>query len=211
MEQLLNELKDAIINFEEEKGDELIKNILQQDFSLESIMATVADALSDVGLKYENHIYYLSELMLSGDTAKTVIKRVKPYIKTEDSIGKVVFGTVKGDIHDIGKTIISYFLIGAGFDVVDLGVEVDEYKFIKAIKKYNPDIIAMSSLLSTTRDYMKIIINSIKKAKLRDKVKIIVGGRPVNEEFARNIGADGFAINPNEVVEICRNWIEENK
>ncbi|MBD3229528.1 MAG: cobalamin-binding protein [Candidatus Lokiarchaeota archaeon] len=207
----LSRLKNAIINFDEDKSKELIKDIIAEKKPVEKILATIADALDDVGEKYENHEYYLSELMLAGDTAKGVINAIKPLIQSQKSIGKIVFGTVKGDIHDIGKTIISYFMIGAGFDVIDLGVEVDEYKFINAIKKYDPDIIAMSSLLSTTRDYMKTIIESLNKANLRNKVKIIVGGRPVTEEFARNIGADGFAVNPNQAVAICRNWMEEFK
>lgn len=207
----LSSLKETIINFDEDKSKELIDQIISQNIPVEKILATVAEALDVVGDKYENHEYYLSELMLAGDTAKGVINSIKPLIKSKKAIGKIVFGTVKGDIHDIGKTIMSYFMIGAGFEVIDLGVEVDEYKFIKAIKKHHPDIIAMSSLLSTTRDYMKIIINSLIKSNLRDNVKILVGGRPVTEEFARKIGADGFAVNPNEAIAICRNWLEENK
>ncbi|MHA1268596.1 MAG: cobalamin B12-binding domain-containing protein [Candidatus Helarchaeota archaeon] len=205
---LLSNLRDAIINFNEDRSLELINQIKERNIDINKILAIISDAMDDVGKKYEDHIYYLSELMLAGDTAKLVINSIKPLIESKEYIGKIIFGTVKGDIHDIGKTIISYFMIGSGFKVIDLGIEVDAKKFIAAIKKYNPDILAMSSLLSTTCDYMAVVIDSIKKYGLRDKIKIIIGGRPVSEDFAKKIGADGFAINPNDAIDICKKWME---
>ena len=210
-ELLLSDLKDSIVNFDEDMSNKLIKSVIENEIPVSSILGIVADALDVVGKKYENHIYYLSELMLAGDTAKSVINSVKPLIKSKDSIGKVVFGTVKGDIHDIGKTIISYFMIGSGFNVIDLGIGVDAQKFIQSVIKYKADILAMSSLLSTTRDYMRTVIKEIKKAGIRDRIKILVGGRPVTEEFAKEIGADGFAISPNDAISIAQAWMEENK
>ncbi|MHA1263800.1 MAG: cobalamin B12-binding domain-containing protein [Candidatus Helarchaeota archaeon] len=210
-EELLSKLEQAIVNFDEDQAIELVKQAIKEEFAPKEILESLANSLNKVGELYETHQYFLSELMLCGDTAKSAIEILKPYIIETDTKmeGTIVFGTVKGDIHDIGKTIVSSFLIGAGFMVHDIGVEVSEKKFIDAVKKHTPDIVAISALLSTTREYMRDVIKALKAAGLRDKVKIIVGGRPVTPEFAKEIGADATASNPIEAVEICKQWMAE--
>ncbi|MHA1298887.1 MAG: cobalamin B12-binding domain-containing protein [Candidatus Helarchaeota archaeon] len=204
----IEKLKDAVINFEEEAED-LTQELLGKGASAKSILEAMSNALEIVGQKYESHEYFLSELMLCGDVAKKCIEKAIPMIQKENvqMAGTIVFGTVKGDIHDIGKTIVSSFLIGAGFLVHDIGTEVDAAKFVKNAKEKKADIVALSALLSTTMQYMPIVIQELKKAGV--KAKIIVGGRPVNEQFAKEIGADGYGKNPTEAIEICRRFMDE--
>ncbi|MHA1132147.1 MAG: cobalamin B12-binding domain-containing protein [Candidatus Helarchaeota archaeon] len=208
---LLDKLIAAIVEFDTEEAENLIKQAKKEEFAPQDLLKAISDGLNKVGELYETHEYFLSELMLSGDTAKNAIELLKPYIEETDTklLGTIVFGTVKEDIHDIGKTIVSSFLVGAGFMVHDLGVEVKSQQFVAAIKKYKPDIVAMSALLSTTREHMREIITAIQQAKLRDSVKILVGGRPVTPEFAKEIGADATATNPVDAIEICKKWIAE--
>jgi 5-methyltetrahydrofolate--homocysteine methyltransferase len=208
---ILNELVTAIVEFDTDKAEDLIKQAMKEEFAPQQILKAISDALNKVGELYETHEYFLSELMLAGDTAKSAIELLKPYIEETDTklLGTIVFGTVKEDIHDIGKTIVSSFMVGAGFMVHDLGVEVKPQQFIEAIKKYKPDILAMSALLSTTREHMRDVIAAINGAGLRDSIKIIVGGRPVTPEFAKGIGADATATNPVEAIDICKKWLAD--
>ena len=204
---ILNELEKAIVEFDSEKAEELVRQARKEEFAPQEILSAISNALNKVGQLYDSHTYFLSELMLCGDTAKSAIEILKPYIEETATkmLGSIVFGTVKGDIHDIGKTIVSSFLIGGGFMVHDLGVEVSTAQFIAAIKKYKPDILALSALLSTTREYMREVVGAVRKADLR--VKILVGGRPVTPEFVREIGADATATNPVEALDICKKWV----
>jgi methanogenic corrinoid protein MtbC1 len=210
-ENVLGDLEKAIVEFETEKVEQLIEQAIKEEFPPQEILSAISSALNKVGELYDSHQYFLSELMLCGDTAKSAIEFLKPYIEQTgtEMVGTIVFGTVKGDIHDIGKTIVSSFLVGGGFMVHDLGVEVSANQFIAAIKKYKPNIVALSSLLSTTREYMREIIEAIKQANLRENLKILVGGRPVTPEFAKEIGADATATNPVEALEICKNWMTQ--
>ncbi len=205
---LLKDLERAIVEFDTDTTESMIKQAIKEEYAPKEILEAISGALNRVGELYDKHEYFLSELMLCGDTAKSAIELLKPYIKETGTkmLGSIVFGTVKQDIHDIGKTIVSSFMIGAGFMVHDLGVEASEGKFVEAVKKYKPNVVAMSALLSTTREFMRDIINALKKAGLRDKVKILVGGRPVTPEFAKEIGADATATNPFEAIEICKKW-----
>jgi len=204
----LGKLKAAVINFEDEAED-ITQELLSKGVPAKEVLETISEALEVVGERYENHEYFLSELMLCGDVAKRCIEKALPMIQKEDvkMAGTIVFGTVKGDIHDIGKTIVSSFLIGGGFLVHDIGIEVDAAKFVKNAKEKKADIVAISTLLSTTMQYMPTIIQELKKAGV--KAKIIVGGRPVSEKFAKEIGADGYGKNPTEAVEICRRFMDE--
>jgi methanogenic corrinoid protein MtbC1 len=210
-ENLLGNLEKAIVEFDTEAAESLIKQAIKEEFAPQEILNTVSNALNKVGELYEKHEYFLSELMLCGDSAKSAIELLKPYIAETGTkmLGTILFGTVKGDIHDIGKTIVSSFMIGGGFMVHDIGVEVSAQDFVKAIKQYKPDILAISALLSTTREYMRDVIKAINQANLRAQLKIIVGGRPVTPNFAKEIGADATATNPIEAVDICKGWMEK--
>ena len=211
--ELLKNLEKAIVEFDTDTAESLIKQAIKEEYAPQTMLKALGDSLNKVGELYEAHEYFLSELMLCGDTAKSAIEILEPYIAETETklLGTIVFGTVKGDIHDIGKTIVSSFMIGAGFMVHDIGIEVSDAQFVSAVKKYKPDILAISALLSTTREYMRNVMSAIKKANLRDTLKIIVGGRPVTPKFTKEIGADATATNPMEAVEICKKWMAEKQ
>ena len=207
---MLEKIKDSIINFGE-GTEEAVKSAIDSNIKVAEIIAAISKGLDKVGELYQNKEYFLSELILSGEAAKKGIELILPYIDKEKTgfTGTIVFGTIKGDIHDIGKTIVSAFLIGAGFIIHDLGVEVTADQFIEAVEKYDADILAMSTLLSNTMDYLRVVIDALEEKGLRSKIKVIVGGRPLSEDYARKIGADGFSINPFDAKEICRKWMQE--
>jgi 5-methyltetrahydrofolate--homocysteine methyltransferase len=207
---MLDKIKDAIVNFDEEGVAKLISEAVNKKVPTGEILGSISAALDEVGKKYDSHEYFLAELMMCGETAKKAIALVRPLVEADRTkrSGKIIFGTVKGDIHDIGKTIVGSFLIGAGFDVHDMGVEVTAETLVSKTKELKPDIIAMSALLSNTAPYMETVIDALKKAGLRGKVKVIVGGRPVSKDFATKIGADGTAVNPSDAVAMCKGWIK---
>jgi len=155
-----------------------------------------------IGEKYESGVYFLTELVLAGHMMKEGVKMLKPLLKRGEGkkVGKVLIGTVQGDLHDIGKNLVSHMFEGSGFDVYDLGVDVSSEKFIEKVKEVEPDIVALSALLTTTMPKMRDVIQGLKKSGLRDKVKVLVGGRPLTQEYAEKIGADGYASDAIEAV-----------
>lgn len=148
---------------------------------------------------------FVPEVMESADTMNEGMKLVKPLITDDDipSKGKMIIGTVNGDLHDIGKNLLIMMVESRGYTVIDLGVDVKEEDFSAAIKKHNPDIVGMSSMLTTTMMKMESTIQQIKKDGLRDQIKIIIGGAPVTQEFANDIGADGYSVDASTAVELC--------
>ncbi len=135
---------------------------------------------------------------------------LEPHLKAGDirAAGKVIIGTVRGDLHDIGKNVVITLLRAANFDVVDLGVDISAEQFVEAVQKHNPDIIAMSALLTTTMIEMENVMNSLKKAGLRGKLKVIIGGAPITPDYAKKIGADAAARDAVEGVRICNEWMK---
>ncbi|MEM1550803.1 MAG: cobalamin-dependent protein [Candidatus Bathyarchaeia archaeon] len=146
---------------------------------------------------------------MAGEVVKEGMKVLEPYLKVGEvkMIGKVVIGTVKGDLHDIGKNIVVTLLRASGLEVIDLGVDVPPERFVEAVKEHKPDVVAMSALLTTTMDEMENVIKALKEAGLRDKVKVIIGGAPITDEFAKKIGADAAAKDAIEGVNICKAWL----
>jgi len=166
------------------------------------IIQSMRQGLSTAGRKYEEGEYFLSELIMSGIMAQELSKMLKPYLQSsrDQVLGKVVIGTVKGDLHDIGKNLVSIMLSSAGFEIIDLGIDVSTEKFIGAVEKENPNIVAMSCLLTIAMDEMKETIDELAEAGQRRKVKVLVGGRPITLDFAREIGADGYGSDAVEAV-----------
>lgn len=148
-----------------------------------------------VGAKMETGEMFIPEVLMSAKAMAAAVEILKPLLGDEplNVSGKVVFGTVKGDLHDIGKNLVKMMLESSGFDVIDAGVDVDPEKFVALIKEHKPNLVGLSALLTTTMGKMKNTIDAIEEAGLRDSVKIIIGGAPVNQEFADEIGADGYA------------------
>jgi len=173
------------------------------------IINAMSEGLKIVGQKYEEGDYFLSELIMAGQLASELSNTLKPYLKDtkREAIGKVVIGTVKGDLHDIGKNIVIMMLSAAGFEVKDLGIDVSPERFVDAVKNEKPDILGMSALLTSTMDEMKKVIDKLKESGLRKNVKIMVGGRPVTQEFANRIGADAYAKDAIEAVKIAKKLV----
>ena len=166
-----------------------------------------------VGKKFRSGEMFLPEVLLCAEVMHKGIDILNPLLAKsgKKSAATVVIGTVEGDIHDIGKKIVALLLEGNGFNVIDLGVDVKGEKFIAAIEKYKPQIVGMSALLTTTMPHMGEIIQTLKAKKLRDKVKVIVGGASVNAEFAKSIGADGYAVEAGSGVELAKKLVSAAK
>ena len=163
-------------------------------------------AMDEVGRKFEANEYFVPELLLAARAMKSSLELIRPLLAAGgvEPAGRIVIGTVKGDLHDIGKNLVAAMLEGGGFEVIDLGVNVDPAKFVRAVKEKGAGIVALSALLTTTMPAMKTTIEAIAKAGLRDTVKIMVGGAPVTESYAKEIGADGYSQNAAGAVTLAR-------
>jgi 5-methyltetrahydrofolate--homocysteine methyltransferase len=166
-------------------------------------------AMSEVGKLFEQGEYFVPEMLISARAMQTGLQLLKPHLLKADvkSAGKVALGTVKGDLHDIGKNLVAMMLEGAGFEIQDLGTDVAPEKFVDAVRNSEVKIIAMSALLTTTMPNMKTTVDALKAAGLRDQVKIMIGGAPVTEAYARQIGADGFAPDASRAVRVAQSLL----
>ncbi|MEM1673833.1 MAG: corrinoid protein [Candidatus Bathyarchaeia archaeon] len=212
LEDILEKIKKAVVNLDAENIQRLCREALEAGITpYEIIMRGFSKGLEIVGEKYEREEYYLAELVVAGEVVKEGMKTLEPYLERGEvkKIGRVVIGTVKGDLHDIGKNIVKTLLRAVGFDVIDLGVDVPPEKFIEAVKKHKPDIVAMSALMTTTMNEMENVIKMLRENGLRDKVKVIIGGAPITKEFAEKIGADAAAEDAIDGVNICKSWVSE--
>lgn len=200
----LNELYEAILNGKHNVALEVTKSALSENISPKVLIDDyLIKAMEEIGQRFEQHKVFVPELLMAGRAMKMSLSLIQPLLKGENTslmLGTVVIGTVKGDLHDIGKNLVGSMFEGCGFKVVDLGVDVDATKFINAVKENNASIVGLSALLTTTMPYMKSIIEALETAGLRDKVKVMVGGAPVSEGFAREIGADGYSDSANSAV-----------
>jgi len=204
MEALMNAIAEALYNGEAEKVAELTRKALEEGLSPEEILNKGLIAGMDrVGRDFRDGILFVPEVLIAAQAMKAGMQILRPLL-TESAIsglGTFVIGTVKGDLHDIGKNLVAMMMEGAGFKVVDLGVDTPPEKFIEAIKNHKPQLLGMSALLTTTMVEMKRVIEALREAGLRDKVKVMVGGAPVTQEYADEIGADGYAPNASLAVE----------
>jgi 5-methyltetrahydrofolate--homocysteine methyltransferase len=154
-------------------------------------------AMDEVGRRFECNEYFVPELLLSARAMKAALELIRPLLAAQGAqpVGRVVIGTVKGDLHDIGKNLVAAMLEGGGFEVIDLGVNVTPEQFVASVKEKNANVVAMSALLTTTMPAMRTTIDAIKQAGLRDQVKVLVGGAPITSRYAEEIGADGYSEN----------------
>jgi 5-methyltetrahydrofolate--homocysteine methyltransferase len=210
MEEVLKKLFDAVL-----EGDfEAVKSNLQGalDAKLDPIVILnvgMIAAMREVGCRFEAGEYYVPEMLIAARAMQTGMAILKPHLQQTDrkSSGKVVIGTVKGDLHDIGKNLVALMLEGAGFEIKDLGVDVPIEEFIRVVREEKPDIVGMSALLTTTMQMMKQTIEAFEAAGLRDQVKFIIGGAPVTESYANLIGADGFSPDASRAVKVALSLI----
>jgi len=207
----MSTLKDLILGMADvDNVKRHVSDALRSGEEPSKVIDVLNDALEEVGRRYESGEYFLSELMMAGILATEATKILDAHMAggKRSKIAKVVMGTVKGDIHDIGKNIVVMMLRAADFEVLDLGVDVPPEKFVETIRNEGAQIVGMSALLTSTVDQMKIVIDAFTKQGVRGKVKVIVGGRPVTEEFAREIGADGYAEDAVEAIKVVRDFVQ---
>ena len=204
------DLKQAVVEGNTKAARALSKKIAENPKSIDqAIDKGIKKALDIVGEKFSKGEYFIPDIMLSVISANTSFKIFKPFFrkKTRESAGTILVGTVEGDIHDIGKNIVTAMLQAADFDVIDLGVDVPPSKFVAAIKKSKPTVVGISALLSTSLVKMEKTINEIKREGLREQVKIVVGGGAVTPEFAKEIGADRYGLEATDAPAIARELI----
>ncbi len=190
--------------------EKLVQEALKKGESAENILKEgLISAMDRVGAGFKNGDIYIPEVLIAARAMHAGMAALKPILSKSSStlMSKVVIGTVKGDLHDIGKNLVAMMLEGAGFEVIDLGIDVSAQKFIEAIHQHKPQLVGMSALLTTTMTEMKNTIQAIEQAGLRNQVKTIVGGAPVTEEFAREIGADGYASDAASAVDLVRSLL----
>ena len=189
-------LTELVIELEVDDIADAVKEALNEGKDAFEILNSLTKGMDEVGRRYEEKEYYLTELVLAGETMKEAFNVLKPALaaagKAEDSV-KIILATVKGDNHDIGKNILGSLLLSSGFELYDLGMDVDENTIIEKVKETGADIIALSTLLTMTVEHIKVVHEALQAAGLRDKVKLIVGGAPLNMELAKRLGADDFA------------------
>jgi len=205
----LTKLHDAIRVGDADAAVEVIQQALREQLDPSALISgTMVPAMAEVGELYESGEYFVPELLLSARAMKAAVALLRPLLVAGgvEPVGRVVIGTIQGDLHDIGKNLVVSMLEGGGFDVVDLGVDVSAEKFVAAVKESRPQIMCLSGLLTVTIPGMKRIIEAVREAGLRDQVKILVGGAPVTPEYAKEIGADGYGANASAAVAVAKRF-----
>jgi 5-methyltetrahydrofolate--homocysteine methyltransferase len=205
-----DKLISAIADMREEEALELTKAMLDAGEDPLLVLDAGREAMSIVGDRFERHEYFLPELIIAGETLEAIGDLVKPKLEADASrsgtLGKVVIGTVAGDIHDIGKDIVTFMLDVNNFEVHDLGVDVSSAKFVEAITKVKPDIVGMSGFLTLGFDQMRVTVEAIKEAGLRDSVKIMIGGSVMDDSAAEYVGADAYGRDAMTAVGLAKAW-----
>ncbi|PIU45127.1 MAG: cobalamin-binding protein [Ignavibacteriales bacterium CG07_land_8_20_14_0_80_59_12] len=206
----LKELYDAIVTGNAKSAKALTENALAEGVDPQVLIDKyMIPAMDEVGRLFEANEYYVPELLISARAMKASLQLIRPLLtaKGSEPQGRVAIGTVKGDLHDIGKNLVSAMLEGGGFEVIDLGVDVPPEKFIAAIQEKKATVVAMSALLTTTMLSMKTTIDALQNAGVRNRVKIMIGGAAVTQRYADEIGADGFSDNANSAVALARRLV----
>jgi len=192
----LKEIREAIITGRPDDAKDLAQKALQGGGEADKILnETLIPAINEVGEKFGRNEIFFPEMLVSAMAMKKALSVLRPVLvdKGIKAIGRVVLGTVQGDLHDIGKNLVGMLLEGAGFEVIDLGIDTPKELFIKATREKNPQLLALSALLTTTMPRMKEVIDILEREGLREQVKVIIGGAPVTQQYADEIGADGYA------------------
>ena len=209
----LNELYDAILVGKLEDAVKVTKIAVEEGMTPHEIINQyMIKAMEEIGSRFEAGKVFVPNLLMSARAMRGAVDVLKPLMQgqVDSYIGKIVIGTVKGDLHDIGKNLVASMFEGCGFEVINLGVDVSSDKFISAALENKADIICMSALLTTTMNYMKEVVAAVEASELKGKVKIMVGGAPVNDAFAKAIGADAYTSNANAAVVMAKKLIAAN-
>jgi len=207
----LKEIFDNTVLGNAPKVKELTQQALGEGVAPGEIISRyLIPAMAEVGDRFERNEFYVPELLIAARAMQGALAILKPLLTESDlkPSGKVVIGTVKGDLHDIGKNLVAMMLQGAGFEVVDLGVDVAPDRFVAAVQENRPQAVALSALLTTTMPSMKTTIEALRAAGLREQVKVVIGGAPVTQRYADEIGADGYAPDANSAVRKVRELVQ---
>ena len=199
----MNPLSQAIVAGNLEQTQQLVRQALAEGMDTQTLINDyLTTGMAEIGQRFQDRKAFVPNLLMSARAMKGALEILKPYMteETETRLGTIVIGTVKGDLHDIGKNLVASMFEGCGFKVVNLGIDVSSEKFIQAIREHHADIVCLSALLTTTMNYMRNVVADLEKEGLRDRVKVMVGGAPVNEAFAAQIGADLYTSIANAAV-----------
>lgn len=213
MSEILERLQEVVILGEVEQAQELAVQALEAGIApLTTIEESLHPGMQIVGDRYERGEYFIPDLVMAAEATKAVMAVLEPVLMARQEqrqvLGTVVIGTVEGDIHEIGKTLVATMLSAAGFQVHDLGVDVATDEFVRQVQETGADVVGLSALLTTTMLNQRRVVQALEEAGLRGQVKVVVGGAPTNSEWAQAIGADGYAENANEAVGLVRRLLE---
>jgi len=204
-----DELYNAILEGQRDIAKAQVAQSLASGEDPGEILDVMVSAMGEVGRLFEEGEYFVPEMLIAARAMKTGMEILQPKLVDADvqPLGTVVAGTVKGDLHDIGKNLVCMMLEGAGFQVVDLGSDVSPEAFVSAVETHQPDFIALSALLTTTMLNMQTTIDALSKASMRDKVKVLIGGAPITQAYAEKIGADGYAPDASRAVKLAKSLL----
>lgn len=206
-DELIEQMHDDLYDGLAEEIAEGTQILLDRDWSAAKVLKTaLVDGMAIVGVDFRDGILFVPEVLMSANAMKAGMGLLKPILAATGAkpVGKVVVGTVKGDIHDIGKNLFGMMMEGAGFEVTDLGINIEADKYIEALEKTDANILGMSALLTTTMPYMKVVIDTMKERGIRDNYIVLVGGAPLNEEFGEAVGADAYCRDAASAVDVAK-------
>lgn len=206
----LEKLYEAILTGKLEAAKTITTEAIAENVNPQFIINNyMSKAMEEIGKRFENGQAFVPELLMAARAMKGALDLLKPLMTGNSStqLGKVIIGTVKGDLHDIGKNLVASMLEGCGFEVINLGVDISSDKFVEAVKTNGAQIICLSALLTTTMNYMQEVIKALEQNGIREQVKVMIGGAPVSESFARQIGADGYSDNANSAVNLAKSLL----
>ena len=210
MSTITEQLAIAVLEGDCDKAPQLVQAGLAQGLAPKEILDNgLVAGMDEVGNRFKCGDIFVPEVLTSADAMKAGLEVLRPHLIAAGArlIGKIVIATVKGDLHDIGKNLVAMMCEGAGFEVIDLGCDVDPAQFVQAVKEHRPDIVGMSALLTTTMRAMAMTVQALQEAGLRDTVKVMIGGAPVDAAFAQRIGADGYGSNAPSAVDLAKSLV----
>jgi 5-methyltetrahydrofolate--homocysteine methyltransferase len=207
-------LVKALSDLKEKEAMDIVRKRLDTGDDPMNILDDARRAMEIVGQRFEEQTYFIPDLVYSGDMMKNISEIIKPLLMKEvksDSLGKILIGTVAGDIHDLGKNIVTFLLEVNGFEVCDMGIDVPPQKFVESIQEFKPQVVGLSCLLTTAFDAMKETVQAIERAGLRDQVKVMIGGGVVDNDLVPFVGADAFEPYASGAVTLSKNWLGISK
>lgn len=213
-DELVEQMHDDLYNGLKEEIVEGTEILLERGWAPDKVLAdALVEGMRIVGIDFRDGILFVPEVLMAANAMKGGMAILRPLLAETgaETVGKMVIGTVKGDIHDIGKNLVSMMMEGAGFEVIDIGINNPVENYLDAIEEHKPDILGMSALLTTTMPYMKVVIDTLKEQGMRDDYIVLVGGAPLNEEFGQAIGADAYCRDAAVAVETAKSMVAERR